>query len=50
MSAYNKYVKIRPDDSEYDFILDQITEMLSDIILNSLLAKIWLSDKTLMNF
>lgn len=47
MSAYNKYVKIRPDDSEYDFILDQITEMLSDIILNSLLAKIWLSDKTL---
>lgn len=47
MSAYNKYVRINPDDSEYDFILDQITEMLSDIILNSLMAKIWLSDKVL---
>lgn len=47
MSAYNKYVRIRPDDSEYDFILDQITDMLSDIIMNSLLAKVWLSDKTL---
>lgn len=47
MSAYNKYVRINPDDSEYDFILDQITEMLSDIIMNSLLAKVWLSDKAL---
>lgn len=47
MSAYNKYVRIRPDDSEYDFIIDQITEMLSDVIMNSLLAKVWLSDKVL---
>lgn len=47
MSAYNKYIHINPEDSEYDFILDQITDMLADVIMNSLLAKVWLSDKAL---
>lgn len=47
LAAFNKYRRIRPDDNEYDFVIEDVTDKLADVIINSLLAKAWLSDKAL---
>lgn len=44
MQLYNHYKRLNPDSDEYQFVIDQITDMLADILANSLLAKVWLSD------
>lgn len=44
MQLYNRYKRLDPNSDEYSFMVDQITDMLSDILANSLLAKVWLSD------
>lgn len=44
LQLYNRYKRLNPDSDEYQFVVDQITDMLSDILANSLLAKVWLSD------
>lgn len=49
MAFYGRYKMLRPDDSEYDFILERMTDLLSGILANSLLAKIFLADKSLTN-
>lgn len=47
MALYGQYKAIRPDDSEYDFLIEQLTDILTDIIFNSLIAKLFLSDSAL---
>lgn len=47
MALYGQYKAIRPDDSEYDFIVEQMLEILTDILYNSLVAKLFLSDTAL---
>ena len=45
MALWGQYKAIRPDDSEYDFVVEQMSDILSDILVNSLIAKLFLSDK-----
>lgn len=46
LAFWGKYKRVNPGSDEYDFVVDQITDILSDLIANSLLAKLWLSDTT----
>jgi hypothetical protein len=47
MALYQKYKAINPGDSEYDFIIEQMSDIISDILSNSLVAKLFLSNKDL---
>lgn len=45
MALWNRYKAINPEDSQYDFLVDELTDLLADILANSLVAKAFLSDK-----
>lgn len=45
MALYGQYKAIRPDDSEYDFLIEQMSDILADVLANSLVAKLFLADK-----
>jgi len=47
MALYQKYKAINPGDSEYDFIIEQMSDIISDILSNSLVAKLFLSNQDL---
>lgn len=47
LQMWNMHKRLHPLDDEYMFLLDKISDMLSDILANSLFAKVWLSDKLL---
>lgn len=47
LALYRKYKAIRPDDTEYDFIIEHMSEIISDILANSLVAKLFLSNTDL---
>ena len=46
LAFWGKYKRANPGSDEYDFAVEQISDMLSDLIANTLLAKLWLSDTT----
>src|SRR5690625_2857782 len=45
MALYGQYKAIHPEDSEYDFIVSHMMDILTDILYNSLIAKLFLSDE-----
>lgn len=47
MALWGQYKAIRPDDSEYDFLVEQISDILADVLANTLIAKLFLSDVAL---
>lgn len=47
LAAWGKYKRVNPESDEYDFAVNQVAEMAADLIANTLLAKLWLSDTTL---
>lgn len=46
LAFWNSYKRVNPESDEYQFILDQVSDMLADLLVNTLLAKIWFSDTT----
>lgn len=49
LSFWGAYKRAHPGSDEYDFAIEQVAEMLSDLIANTLLAKLWLSDTSLQD-
>ena len=45
MALWGQYKAIRPDDSQYDFLVEQVSDLLTDLLFNSLVAKLFLADK-----
>lgn len=44
MALWGQYKAINPEDSEYDFLVEQISDILADVLANSLIAKLFLAD------
>lgn len=44
LAYWGMYKRVDPESTEYEAIIEQIVEMLSDLMVNTLLAKLWLSD------
>lgn len=46
LAYWGMYKRVDPESTEYEALVDQVVDMLSGLMANTLLAKLWLSDTT----